>query len=345
MKKLTYILTLVFVFSCGKKHEEKDPQPLSLKDQLVQLNDSLVEQARAIKDEETSWIVAEDCDSMLWNGKMSCNDKVDWFDPRLAEYPDQLGRYTRRPISKGLCWPSEPGKDGSDCSWSRDMGHGLAAFTICKKDLRIVEEHIKFGENHSTAGIWDMGEPVADGRALYTPAFSGMWYQMRFALGGDDNILRKTPDIYPSGLDDYQAHLQVLNIWNRMRTSESIGDADALPKKPGDGEVLTLTTPLKLRDGSEVNGDVVKLTDGSYRQADIRESMYQRLKEHANREPECPFFTAMYHHFEDGNYTATANDLIFDDKVKCAYTRCNDKPDCQIAEKLFVIQQILDWLE
>lgn len=328
------IVFIGLILSCSHKHKEQDPQPLSLKDQLITENDKLIEQARTIKDQETSWVLAEDCDSMLWNGKMSCNDKVTWFNPRLAEYPDQIGRYTRRPISKGYCYPKEEGKDGSACTWSRDMGHGLGAYTICKKDLQIVIDHVRYGENHSTAGIWNMGEPLADGRALYPPGFSGMWYQMRYALGGDDNILRKTPDIYPSGLDDYEAHLQVMNIWNRMITSEKIGDSDALPRKPTNGEVLS----LKERDE-------VVLPDGSYRLADIRESMYQRLKEHSQREPECPFYLAMYHHFEDGDYASTASSILSHEQVKCSYVRCNDKPDCHIAEKLFVIQLILNWIK
>jgi hypothetical protein len=340
------IVFISFIVSCGPKHEEKDPQPLSLKDLLIAENDKLIEQAKEAKDADTSWILAEDCDSMLWNGKMSCNDKVTWFNPRLAEYPDQVGRYTRRPISKGYCYPKEEGKDGSACTWSRDMGHGLGAYAICKKDLDIVKEHIRFGENHSTAGIWDMGEPFADGRALYPPGFSGMWYQMRYALGGDDNVLRKSPDIYISGLDDYQAHLQVLNIWNRMRTGEKIGDNSTIPQKPVDGEVVTLKSELKLRDGTLLEqGDCVKLTDDSYRMAEIRESMYQRLKEHAGREPECPFYTAMFHHFEDGNYESAARSILNGGNVKCTYVRCNDKPGCHIAEKLFVIQQILNWVK
>jgi hypothetical protein len=327
MRKYMFLLAVLMLFSCGKKRHEQGSQPLSLKDQLIQLNDTLIEQAIAIRDPDTAWVVADDCDSMLWNGKMACNDKVTWFNPRLAEYPDQIGRYTRKPLSKGTCWPHAEGENGSAATWSRDMGHGLAAYAICKADLTIVTEHIRFGEENSIAGIWNMGEPIADGRALYTPSFMGMWYQMRYALGGEDSLLRKTPDIYPSGLDDYHAHLQVLNIWNRMLTAERIGDTDQLPQK------------------SVEAGSVALMDDIAYLSAEIKESMYLRLKEHAGREPGCPFFSAMFHHFEDGIYDQAAESLLSGSEVNCSYVRCNGKPDCHIAEKLFVIQQILNWVE
>ncbi len=150
------------------------------------------------------WI-ANDCDSMLWMGKLYSVHGAGQFQVELAE--PEPGRFERRPAP---CW--KDGVDlGSKTTWSRDMGAGLISWAWRTRRLDVLERHFNYGRLH----VWKMGFPLDDGRTLYTPQVQGDLAETIFALGGEDHIERRWPEIYPGGLDDFEAHLQVMSIIHR----------------------------------------------------------------------------------------------------------------------------------
>jgi hypothetical protein len=150
---------------------------------------------------------------------------------------------------------------------------------------------------YGKAKNWSMGEPYADGRAVYSPAIIGMFYQTIYKMGGDDNSSRMWPSIYSEGLDDYQAHLQMLDIWIR----------------------------------GEVEGQSLNL--------DISATMWDRIKEHSDREPECPFYTFMRGIY-DGSLDKTVDLLLEFESPKCSYLR--GAKGVYTSEWLFIAKQTLE---
>lgn len=208
MKKL--VLALLFVSACGgeKKREKEVPLPPRALD-LVTAYKERLELAKS-KTDAHGWLEAE-CDAMLWNGKFSCGGGSP--DLTAAEYPNQPGRFNRKPLPG--CGPEFA---NSKTTWSRDMGMGLLAHGWCKKDLNILSRHRDYG----SANKWIMGSPLADGRTIYTPGLIGVLHEIIYRIGGPNSANRLWPDIYPSGLNDYQAHLQMINIWLRSEMEPNV---------------------------------------------------------------------------------------------------------------------------
>jgi hypothetical protein len=157
---------------------------------------------------------------MIWAGKYSCSlGEATTVNLRASEYPDQPGRFDRRPPP--FCWTKELGDQGSKTTWSRDMGiAGLIPGAWCKKDLKLLEDHAAFGESTN----WNMGEPLADGRAIYTPPIVGILYSTIKDLGGEISPKAKYPSVYFAGLDDYQAHLQMMDIWIKSDLRDEVSE-------------------------------------------------------------------------------------------------------------------------
>lgn len=294
-------LCLFFLFlgsltACGKVHKEKDLSPTEKKAQLEQMFhvQLALAQERATAD---GWLDTDQCDAMLFSGKYACalvgSDKYPMINIIAAEYPDQPGRFNRRP--QPFC---EAGA-GSKTSWSRDMGKGLMAYAWCAKDLPVLERHAKYGVDN----FWKMGEPTADGRVVYTPGMIGQLYELIYALGGEDNANRVWPNVYAEGLDDYEAHLQMIDIWLRGEVT----------RKPYD---LTL---------------------------DISQTMYQRVKEHSAKQPNCPFYQYMLALYETGKLERTV-DLLLSTEYNCDYYHTDDRnSDVFLAEWLFAASQVLKY--
>jgi len=292
--------------SCSRNKHKPRPLPENSRvAQLLEMYETKKELALELADSENGWIVS-DCDGMLWNGKYNCGLGGGGANLRAAEYPGTPGRYNRRP--EPFC---EAGA-GSQTSWSRDMGMGLISAAWCQKDLPLLEAHAAFG----TANLWKMGEPLADGRVVYTPAMIGKLYQTIRALGGPNSPASIWPSVYPSGLDDYQAHLQILDIWLRGEIEESRGNADAVPRPPEDGLELL----------------------------DVTHTMWQRIKEHAAREPACPFYRYMEAIYVTADIEPTL-ELLLEDRNECQYLRCDGHQGCHVGEWLFVAKNVLDRLE
>lgn len=291
MDGLPLLLCVLFTlgFGCSKKNGEKDVSPVANASQLqTKFNEAMAEAAdRETKD---GWLDVDGCDSMLFTGKYSCA-ALGRVTIEAAEYSASPGRFNRRPTP--FC---EAGA-GSSTSWSRDMGKGLFAYAWCNHDLDALKRHAAYGN----ANFWKMGEPLGDGRVLYTPAMIGELYEVIYALGGEDNPNRLWPDAYPSGQTDYEAHLQMMSIWLR-------------------GEVDSAKKEIDL---------------------DISNGMLARVKEHADAEPNCPFYQYMRGVYDSADLSSTT-DLLLGDAWGCSYFHSdNRQDDVYLAEWLFAAKLTL----
>lgn len=299
------ILLIAFALAGCGSHDPKDPKP---DDRLPALRDSLQKaenEALGLRD-AVGWLTPDDGDGMLWTGKYGA------VAPGVDLTPAEVepGRFDRN--------PGHPTSDDPEwSSWSRDMGMGLMAFGLRTKDLALLQRHAEYGR----ANNWVMGRPLGDGRSLYTPATLGRLFEIIYALGGENSANRHWPDIYPSGLVDYQAHLQVMGIWMEAEAKELIaagGKSD--DAKPAGPPVV---------DDSGDNGD-----KGMPLVLDVTDSQLDILRAQAARDPRDPLFQAVL-----GKYTGDMGPAIdaclARDQYAGEYVRCNDYRRCQLAAWIF----------
>jgi hypothetical protein len=219
----------------------------------------------------------------------------------------ETGKFNRRPMSKGLYIDDE-----RRCTWSRDMGLGLDVYAYTEGDDGLIKDHVKYGSKH----FWKMGDPLNDGRVLYTPQMIGLQYLVRYYFTRTSADLTKAKyygETYPSGLDDYQAHLQMLQIFVRSEINTKTGQYELVPHETF-GENLT-----------------------------VSDTMYRRILEHSDREPLCEFYFAMRARYSDGDLMAIQQ-MLDSDMSGCSFVRCNDSMACHIAEKLFTAKVIRNWM-
>lgn len=285
--KLQYILAVLLITSCGKKKSESEVSVSPIAGKLHDAYKSKLAEAKASADPTTGWLEQSECDGMLWTGKYNCGGGEAKLS--YAEYPDVPGKFNRRP-------PPYCGADfgNSATTWSRDMGMGLIASAWCTKDRDILERHASYG----TKKNWIMGEPFADGRVVYTPSIIGILYQAIYSLGGSDTTARSFPSIYSSGLVDFEAHLQMVDIWLR-------------------GEF----------DGRERNLEL-----------DATSTQWSRIKEHSDRQANCPFYQYMRGIYE-GSLERPASLLLQSGTPDCDYVRGG--PSAIASEWLFVARLTL----
>lgn len=303
------VLLAAIVTACcgtGGKHEPKEPIEIpSDKVLLQQKFDSKVEDMKKEQDPVTGW-VSKDCDAALYTGKLSCIKGLDNIDFSAAEYQEYPGRINRRPppyCAKGA---------GSDTTWSRDMGLGAFLYFLCNADLDFAERHAQYGKNN----YWKMGEPLDNGRVLYSPNMVGTLYQIIYYLDGEDDIQRAWPTAFPVGLTDYEAHLQITLIWLRA----------------------VITHPLGLLPGTDYSGasyGAAAVTDH------VTQAMLERIKEHAIRETLCPFYQFMAAKYVTGDYSRLLK-LLLSDSNQCEYYR--DDKGTKETEWLWAAQLTLEEL-
>lgn len=220
MKILFIFLTIL---ACGPEAKPLKPLP---DNRLVRLQEQLdkdVARAKHLRDRSNGWLTATDCDGMLWTGKYASARPVNNVDIEAAEDPERDGMFHRRPTP---CWTKEEGDIGAKFEWSRDMSLGLFAYAYRKEQLELLQRHASYGEQNTFV----MGEPLGVA-VFYTPNIIGIMYQLIHALGGGDDPFRHWPGWYPSGLDDYQAHLQVMSIWLRCYVKTDEGSHGAITEK------------------------------------------------------------------------------------------------------------------
>lgn len=214
---LLYITLLIALLAGCAAEKNKDAEPVE-SDRLgglKEIHEARLAEAVALSDNEWGWLTPEDCDGMLWSAKAAAGGQPG-VNIEGSEY-DTPGRFGRRPPPD--CWAD--GKDqGAKTTWSRDTALGLIYAAVRSSNLALLQRHAAYGEKNK----WKMGEPFDDGRTLYTPSIIGLLYQAIYFLGGEDNSARKIPNVYISGLNDFQAHLQVFEILLRGEIEGGIRD-------------------------------------------------------------------------------------------------------------------------
>lgn len=302
------------------------------------------------------WLVGDD-DGMLWSALEAARPCGETQANILAaEHPADPGRFCRHP-GPG-CFETE----GTDrTTWSRDMGKGFQVWAWRTKNLGAVERHAAYGRAHQLTRFpptWQMGTPIGDGRVVYTPAMIGTHYEIQRALGGDDHTDRRWPNVYPTGLDDYQAHLQVLEILLRGEIETGHGLSKAERHLPStfarwplsriggfnSVEVLGLLghTYHNLQD-CDGEPSCIDFTQ-TFAPADISQTMFDRLKEHAERESENPLYAFAYGRYT-GDQSRTLDLCLRPEVTMGTYTRCDRLEACALAEWLFTCGSLLDDLK
>lgn len=289
--KITAIL--IFTLSCSKVDEKKPSDSSGLKSVEQKLED-LHKEALELR-LDNGWL-DDGCDAMLFQGKYQATEGAFYLDPRSAELSGEAGRFFRRGSTP--CWDE---KDlGSKTTWSRDMGLGLIYWLFRTKNLSALEDHATYG----TQNKWQMGKPYDDGRVVYTPNMLSLLYNAIAVLGGDNSLHRAWPPAYPTGLIDYQAHLQVLSIALRGELARKLEDA---PQKPRKGLLLSIST-----------------------------TMYDRLEEHAQRDPN-PLYLAVLGKYS-GNMKPAVDACL--EEVVPEWDRCS-KRECRIPDLAFACDFIM----
>lgn len=316
---MKYFVILMLLFNaCSKGKERADLTEPNKMDLVQDVYDSGKAELETLENEH-GWI-SSDCDAMIWEGERCATPGID-VGIDAAEFPNEPGRYGRRAVDR--CW--ENGKNlGADTTWSRDMAAaGLFPCAWKTANMDLLEAHAAYGKSN----FWVMGEPLADGRAVYTPQIIGLLYQMIFALGGEDSLNRLWPSLYTKGLDDFKAHLQVKQIWLRGDIAYRLDKPEDIPKRPI-GDTLTDT------QGQEY----MLASDGSLRLLTVSETMWERLKEHFTREPQDPFYAYVWGLYS-GNMQP-AIDAVLNGDVG-SYVRCGEG-NCVLAHRIFVAGLLLE---
>ena len=202
-----FLILILFMFGCQTTKDVPKSKPKvqtfkQVDSRIPQLRDLFYEkmaEAALLRNSENGWIVWDDCDSMLWTGKyaaVACDVNI-----QAAEWPTgRRGRYGRKP---GF---------GCSTSWSRDMGvGGFFPYTFRCNRRDLLESHAKYGAKNR----YKMGEPMGDGRVLYTFNVIGLMYRTIKKMGGKRNWLMYLGTHYPSGQTGYHAHIQMMQLWLR----------------------------------------------------------------------------------------------------------------------------------
>lgn len=308
--KTLLLSSFVVIFGCAKWTKQKhDPAPDNRLQNLSALYEEKLAEALEIRDQDTGWLSRNDCDGMIWAGKYAASRGVDDVNIEAAEYPGVPGKFGRRPDP--WCWNQEQGDVGSKTEWSRDMFiAGLLPYAWLKQRRDILERHAAYGKENN----WQMGEPLADGRVLYTPSVIAVLHKAIIGLGGFSSSSALWPDIFPSGLVDYQAHLQIMSIWVQGEIADKLDEGDAIPS---DGT-----------DHDKVPANALTVSD----------TMYNRLEEHAARQPDCPLYQAVYGMYT-GDMAPALNSLL--GLSSCDYLRCHDD-QCFLADWIFAASLTLN---
>lgn len=325
-QRLTAALCVLLV-ACGKPRTQATPQGVSQADDLRALYATRLAEAASVRDQETGWLARWDCDGMIWASKYASSLGVEGVKIEAAEYPGQPGKFGRRPPP--WCFTPELGDQGSKTEWSRDMAvGGLLPYAWLTANRDLLERHAAFGYQQA----WWMGEPTADGRTYYTPQVRGLLFKAIRALGGSGSPEELWPTFWQAGLIDYEAHLQVMSIWLQGEVARSLNEADAVPRAAPEPTVMLA------EDGEWALNDA-----GDMRLLEINEAMYQRLVEHAEREPTCPLYRAVLGLYT-GDLAPATRELLDPVLPKCSYVRCQDG-QCQLAEWLFAASIVLRKLD
>jgi hypothetical protein len=207
MRLLLTVLVIITASCSWLRSEPKDDPDFDRYKELRAARQLWLMDLHGMRDPQTTW-PANDCDAWIWTGKAVAAGAMG-IELARSEYPGRPGSYGRRPPNPKWCW-QDGQNHGSSSTWSRDMFKcGMLIYALTLGDRDMLERHQAFGQENG----WRMGDPPGSDRVFYTPAIRGHLARAIKKLGGahDDDAL--IPDIYPGGMTDYQAHLQMCGIW------------------------------------------------------------------------------------------------------------------------------------
>ena len=206
------LFTFLMLTSCGSSHsDDATITPtgwvLLLKEKYAALL-KIENEARAFGKWE------EGCDWLLFAGLTGSVEGASV--PSIKDAEIEPGKWLRRPVSKGDCFPLE-----SKSQISKDMFLGVFWYAYARKDLAMLERIAEYAKAHNNV----MGEPFPEqsGRVVILPQLP-LLYSLIYSLGGQDNPTRKLfPHEFPAD-GGFGAHLQVLAITLRAKV-ESIPES------------------------------------------------------------------------------------------------------------------------
>lgn len=217
-------LVLAGQLSCAKEetHKPVEPVPTELVAEAREKHALRLELASGLVD-QNGCITPKDCDGKLWCAKYASARNTELLNMDAFEYPGQPGRYARRPIEYGYCYldESEGGEpdQGSGSSCSRDMAMGDILWAQAHNNPGHLQRHYDFVKsNGNKCGTGDITA------TYYNPFFRNF---IEAVLDTLSLVAPKWPteQEYLAGLDDYKAHLQMLNIHIRQKAEGGLTDA------------------------------------------------------------------------------------------------------------------------
>lgn len=204
--------------ACAKEetHKPVEPVPHELVEAAREKHAIRLELAESKLDHNGS-LTPHDCDGKLWSAKYSSARQTSPLQMAAFEYPNQPGRYARRPIEYGYCYADKKVKAESSCS--RDMAMGDILWAQAHNDPGHLSRHYEYVKsNGNKCGTGDLAA------TYYNPFFRNF---IEAVLDSLALVAPKWPteQEYLAGLDDYQAHLQMLNIYIRQKAEVGLTDA------------------------------------------------------------------------------------------------------------------------
>lgn len=203
---MRYLVFLLCLFACSK--EKPETAPLGM-DPALQAKAALYrELAPSVL--KFAGFVNDDCDALLFSSLAA----VGGYPVDLTAARNDDGQWFRT-TSKD-CYP-----DRSSSSISRDMLLGVIMYAYAARDLDMVERLYAYGDSHN----WVMGTGLLN-RTLFTPQLIATLAQVIFKLGGEDHFTRRLPVAWSaSGVNDFEAHLQVIHIVIRRAVYDTIEES------------------------------------------------------------------------------------------------------------------------
>lgn len=211
MRKLFILLTLAFVFACGKKGNESKESEASKLDLLKEKRDFYLSLSSQAQD-RYGFLTDTKCDGLLFTSLFVFGGGV----ADVYQAKDDDGKWFRHPSFD--CVPPE-----SKSSISRDMLLGLLFVLYADRNLKEIKSLIDYDDEHD--GIMGDHDGSSDGqnRVTMTPILRATMFQLKEVAGGANNPFDKIPEPWntPTG---YQAHLEVLHILLRGMLYKGIND-------------------------------------------------------------------------------------------------------------------------
>lgn len=191
------ILVVVFMCSCGQKHNKKDvPEDKTL--QLTKKYELYQRLFEAVSD-KNGFIATEHCDSLMYSSLANPNINL-----QAAEI--EPGKWLRRPTDYPECFSSGESKSNI----SRDGLVGVIYRSLKNKDVAMLKRMWDYGQSHN----WVMGQ---DGwqHSVFTPDYIALLAQALYKTsdGKYDYIARvfTFPKMVPA-LPGYTSQLQAIYI-------------------------------------------------------------------------------------------------------------------------------------